>query len=226
MPVHREIEGGGRLENCAQIARRRSFRRRGRHVNETKEWPLEPPNEYGGSHRGGARGSSGARRCGILSRMETIDSAPMLRYRLDRFRAELRKRDYAAAVLFDLSISATRPARAIWRSGPRMLRAAARLSLPTDRSYFSSSRRRVTSRTARRSWTKSARACPGSIFSPDRGPKRRPIVWADEIESLLRQYGGKNRRLAVDRCDPLGAARLRKHGVELFDAQEPAERPA
>jgi Xaa-Pro aminopeptidase len=57
------------------------------------------------------------------------------------------------------------------------------------------------------------------------GPRTedKACVWADEIESLLRQYGGKNRRLAVDRCDPLGAARLLSHGVQLFDAQEAAE---
>jgi Xaa-Pro aminopeptidase len=51
----------------------------------------------------------------------------------------------------------------------------------------------------------------------------KACVWADEMESLLRQYGGKNRRLAVDRCDPLGAALLLSHGVKLFDAQEAAE---
>jgi Xaa-Pro aminopeptidase len=57
------------------------------------------------------------------------------------------------------------------------------------------------------------------------GPRttEKAHLWADEIESLLRRHGGKNRRLAVDRCDPLGAARLRSHGVELFDAQEPVE---
>jgi Xaa-Pro aminopeptidase len=48
-------------------------------------------------------------------------------------------------------------------------------------------------------------------------------LWADEIESLMRQYGGNNRRLAVDRCDLLGAMRLQSHGVQLFDVQEAAE---
>jgi Metallopeptidase family M24 len=37
------------------------------------------------------------------------------------------------------------------------------------------------------------------------------------------RYGGRNRRLAIDRCDPWIAQHLLKRGVELFDAQEPLE---
>ena len=57
------------------------------------------------------------------------------------------------------------------------------------------------------------------------GPRseEKAHLWADEIEGLLRQYGGNNRRLAVDRCDPLGTMRLLQHGVQLFDGQEAAE---
>jgi Xaa-Pro aminopeptidase len=39
----------------------------------------------------------------------------------------------------------------------------------------------------------------------------------------VRQYGAGNRRLAVDRCDPLGTLRLIAAGLELFDVQEPIE---
>ena len=38
---------------------------------------------------------------GILARTEEIDQTALFRYRLERLRAELRKRDYAGAVLSD-----------------------------------------------------------------------------------------------------------------------------
>jgi Xaa-Pro aminopeptidase len=49
-------------------------------------------------------------------------------------------------------------------------------------------------------------------------------AWGDEIVSLVRQHGGGNRRLAVDRCEPWGAAHLTGQGLELVDAQDIMER--
>ncbi|PBC03690.1 Xaa-Pro peptidase family protein [Mesorhizobium sp. WSM3860] len=48
--------------------------------------------------------------------------------------------------------------------------------------------------------------------------------WAKDIAAVVREYGGSNNRLAVDRCEPRGADRLRSHGIKLFDAQEALER--
>ena len=39
----------------------------------------------------------------------------------------------------------------------------------------------------------------------------------------MAKHGGGNRRLAVDRCEPMGASALAARGVELFDAQAPLE---
>jgi Xaa-Pro aminopeptidase len=39
----------------------------------------------------------------------------------------------------------------------------------------------------------------------------------------MRQYGGEDQRLAVDRCEPWGAAHLINAGISLHDAQEPLE---
>lgn len=47
--------------------------------------------------------------------------------------------------------------------------------------------------------------------------------WAAEIAELVARHGGGNRRLAVDKCDPLGAAALQGLGVEIFDGQEVLE---
>jgi Xaa-Pro aminopeptidase len=53
------------------------------------------------------------------------------------------------------------------------------------------------------------------------GPRvaEKANAWAIEISDLVHTYGGGNTRLAVDRCDPWGAAQLTSHGIQLFDAQ-------
>jgi len=47
--------------------------------------------------------------------------------------------------------------------------------------------------------------------------------WAQEIANLVATHGGKNRRLAIDRCEPAGAFKLRALGLDLVDAQEAIE---
>ena len=53
------------------------------------------------------------------------------------------------------------------------------------------------------------------------GPRGREFAetWCAEIVDLLRRHGGGNRRLAVDRLDPLGTHLLEAEGVELVDGQ-------
>ncbi|MEM7463881.1 MAG: dimethylsulfonioproprionate lyase DddP [Pseudomonadota bacterium] len=46
---------------------------------------------------------------------------------------------------------------------------------------------------------------------------------AAEIESILIEHGGGNRRLAVDRMEPEGVLALEKRGIELFQGQEVTE---
>jgi Xaa-Pro dipeptidase len=46
-------------------------------------------------------------------------------------------------------------------------------------------------------------------------------LWAEEISALL---GPDARDLAVDRCDPVGASALGKHGIRLHDGQQAANR--
>lgn len=52
-------------------------------------------------HQEAARRQAAPIDAGILSRAKEIDQTSLFRYRLDRLRAELRKRDYAGAVLSD-----------------------------------------------------------------------------------------------------------------------------
>ena len=52
-----------------------------------------------------------------------------------------------------------------------------------------------------------------------RGPERAGI-WAAEIAELVAAHGGGNRRLAVDRCDPLGTYALADQGLTLSEGQD------
>jgi len=50
--------------------------------------------------------------------------------------------------------------------------------------------------------------------------KEKASVWADDIADLVNQYGGGNKRLAVDRCSYTGLKELMQRGVEIFDGFE------
>jgi len=51
----------------------------------------------------------------------------------------------------------------------------------------------------------------------------RAKAWAAEIADLLKEYGGGNSRLAVDKCEPLGVDALRSHGIVIVEGQELTE---
>lgn len=57
------------------------------------------------------------------------------------------------------------------------------------------------------------------------GPRvpERAGKWAAELADLLTAHGGGNRRLAVDRVNPVGAAALAALGVEVVDANPAVE---
>ncbi|WP_342364307.1 Xaa-Pro peptidase family protein [Terrarubrum flagellatum] len=54
--------------------------------------------------------------------------------------------------------------------------------------------------------------------------EERLNAWADEIVDALRERGGGNMRLAVDKLEPAGVDALRKRGVTLIEGQEVAEK--
>ncbi|MEM8811730.1 MAG: Xaa-Pro peptidase family protein [Pseudomonadota bacterium] len=51
----------------------------------------------------------------------------------------------------------------------------------------------------------------------------RVEVWADEIADLIVSHGGQNRRLAVDKLEPLGQWALEKREIDLVEGQELTE---
>lgn len=48
--------------------------------------------------------------------------------------------------------------------------------------------------------------------------------WADEIADLMRQYGGGNRRVAIERVQAWAVQALSQHRLEILDAQDTVER--
>lgn len=57
------------------------------------------------------------------------------------------------------------------------------------------------------------------------GPRRpeKSQSWARGVIELMREHGGPEQRLAIDRCEPWNARHLTDAGISLFDAQEALE---
>jgi hypothetical protein len=152
-----------------------------------------------------------------------VDLDTVRRYRLGRLRAELKRRDYAGLLLFDqintrYATDATN--MQIWCShyetrcvfvateGPVVLFDYAKLphlteDLPTIDDY---------------------RALP-SFYYFAAGPRaeEKAQVFGAQIADLVREHGGGNRRLAVDRLSHLGVDALRAQGLEVMAGEAVAE---
>jgi Xaa-Pro aminopeptidase len=53
--------------------------------------------------------------------------------------------------------------------------------------------------------------------------EERLAPWAQEIADLVRQYGGSNMRLGVDRMEPEGVHALEAHGIQILDGGQISE---
>lgn len=53
--------------------------------------------------------------------------------------------------------------------------------------------------------------------------EERLAPWAQEIADLVRQYGGGNMRLGVDRMEPEGVHALEAHGIQILDGGQISE---
>ena len=142
------------------------------------------------------------------------------RYRLDRVQQALRERDYAGALLFDpmnTRYATDTTDMQIWcmhnetryvlvlTDGPCIVfEYGTAFHLVKDVPTVDEVRQTT------------------PFFYYSSGPRmhERAKLWAGEIVSLVREYGGGNRRLALDRVHHLGADLLRAGGLELFDAFE------
>jgi Xaa-Pro aminopeptidase len=159
----------------------------------------------------------------IERRLNAIDQPKMRRQRLEKLRAELARRDYAAALLSDpINIRYACGARnmAVWT-----LHAPGRyLFVPVDGPVvlfeFAASKHVST---GLETIDEIRTSTPWFYFLSGPRTPEKTALWAKEIAALMRRYGRSNQRLAVDRCEPWGAKLLTDNGISLFDAQEAIE---
>lgn len=167
-----------------------------------------------------ARNSPGM---GLTDAAGQPDMKRMRAYRLARFRAELAARDCMGAVLWDpLNIRYATGSRnmAVWT-----LHNAARYAfVPVEGpvvlfdfhgcGHLSDGIETIAEVRPAMAWY---------FFGAGSRMAEKAGRWAAEIADLVRIHGGGNRRLALDHCDPPGAAALAAHGIAVVDGQEPAE---
>ncbi len=153
-----------------------------------------------------------------------IDLAALRNGRLARLRAELRARDYAGALLYDpinIRYAADSRNMQVW-----CLHNAVRyLFVPTEGPLVLFDFHNCAHLSADNPLIAEVRPAVGWFYfaAGDRCAEFASR-WAAEIADLVDRHGGGNRRLAVDKCEPLGIAGLARHGIEVFDGQEVMER--
>jgi Xaa-Pro aminopeptidase len=159
----------------------------------------------------------------LPARIAEVDEVKLRRDRLVRFRAELVKRDYAGALLSDpINIRYATGARnmAVWTMHAPGRYAFVATEGPVVLFEFASSRHlsdKIETIDELRDST------PWFYFLCGPRVEEKAAVWAEEVAGLVERYGGRNRRLAIDRCEPWGAERLVQRGLKLIDVQEAIE---
>jgi Xaa-Pro aminopeptidase len=159
----------------------------------------------------------------IAARVAAIDEGKLRRDRLERLRAELRKRDIAGALLSDpMNIRYATGTRnmAVWTLHSPGRYAFVATEGPVVLFEFGTTRH-----VTRGSPVVDEERTSTPWFYFLCGPRvdEKANLWAEEVASLVEAHGGGNRRLAVDRCEPWGAEKLRQRGLTLLDAQEAIE---
>lgn len=152
-----------------------------------------------------------------------VDQAALRRWRLDRVRAQLRARDYAGILLYDplnIRYASDSCNMQVWTTH----NAARYCFIATDGplvvfdfhgcAHLSAEIETVDQVRAAISWF---------YFLGGPESESRAEDWAGEIADLVHQYGRENKRLAIDKCDPLGTFALSRRGIELKDGQEVME---
>ncbi len=163
----------------------------------------------------------------LAARCAEIDSRQMGLDRLARLRAELARRDYAAALLSD-------PINIRYATGSRnmevwTLHAPGRyVFVPVDGPVVLYEYGTQTQMEAQGVYDLATvdevrPAIAWFYFAAGPRVQEKTELWAREIIALMSQHGGGNQRLAVDRCEPWGAQLLIDAGIRLVDAQEPIE---
>ncbi len=152
-----------------------------------------------------------------------IDMVALRGYRLGRVREQLRQRDYAGAVLYDpINIRYATGSRnmAVWTLHNAVRYCFVATEGPVvvfdfhNCEHLSAGLETVDEVRPAVAWY---------YFGAGARFEERAKTWAAEIADLVAAHGGGNRRLALDHCDPEGAAALAALGIEVRNGQEVME---
>jgi Xaa-Pro aminopeptidase len=159
----------------------------------------------------------------IAGAIAAIDQRKLRGWRLDRVRAELKRRDYMGCLLAD-------PINIRYATGSRnmqvwTLHAPARWAFvpvegPVVLYEFMSSKH---VNDGIETIDEIRPSTPFIYFLAGPRSAEKAALWAQEIADMVRRHGGGNNRLAIDRCEPMGAFRLAALGVAIEEGQEVLE---
>ena len=151
------------------------------------------------------------------------DMKRMRAYRLGRLREQLKKRDYCGALFYD-------PINIRYATGSRNMQVwtthnpARYCYVPTEGpvtlfdfhncEHLADGIETIAEVRAAKAWY---------YFAAAENGEKRAKAWADELADVIARSAGGNKRLAVDRLDPMGVQALAKHGYSIHDGQECSE---
>ena len=144
-------------------------------------------------------------------------------YRLGRVRAALAERDLAGIVLYDpvnVRYAVDSPNMQVWCAHNE----ARYLYVPTEgpvRLFEFSSGDLLTSGLPTVDEVRPAVFF--LYFIAGRRHEDRAKAWADELDSVIREHSGGNRRIAIDRVAPQGVIEMQRRGYEILDGFEVME---
>jgi Xaa-Pro aminopeptidase len=160
---------------------------------------------------------------GLRDHERQIEMVRLRAYRMGRLQAELRKRDYGAALLLDpMNIRYATGSRnmSVWTSHTP----ARYCFVPAEGKAILWDFHNCEHLAAGLETIEEVRPARGFyFFGSGSRVEEKARSWADEIADLVAKRCGGNRRIAIDRLDPPGTHALEARGIEILDGQEPCE---
>ncbi len=153
----------------------------------------------------------------------TVDHRALRAYRLGRVREQLRSRDYGGILLYDpvnIRYATDTSNMQVWT-----LHNAVRYAfIPTEGPITLFDFHNCEHLSKDNEVVDEIRNAVGWFYfgAGDEGPKRVQI-WADELSELVQQHCGGNRRIAVDKVEPMGVWALQERQIEIADGQQVME---
>ena len=152
-----------------------------------------------------------------------VDRTSLRRYRLDRIRRQLRQRDYGGALLFDpcnIRHATDVANMQVWALHNKCRYVYVATEGPVILFDYGCARHLSEGYEL---IGETRTAFPHTYFT--NGGRHGEYIgnFAKEIADLVRQHGGGNQRLAVDKLDPPGVHALEREGVIITDGEEVME---